>query len=77
MNKSLIKLLTDFGPLLIFFIVYYRGGKDLETAIPPLIVATIIAVIIIFYLEKKISQEKYEKIFLSKMIELTHYFQNY
>ena len=41
MNKSFIKLLTDFGPLLIFFIVYYRGGKDLATAIPPLIVATI------------------------------------
>ena len=54
MNKSLIKLLTDFGPLLIFFIVYYKGGKNLQTAIPPLIVATIIAVIIIFYLEKKI-----------------------
>ena len=54
MNKSFIKLLTDFGPLLIFFLVYYRGGKNLETAIPPLIIATIIAVIIIYYLEKKI-----------------------
>ena len=54
MNKSFIKLLTDFGPLLIFFTVYYKGGKDLQVAIPPLIVATIIAVIIIYYLEKKI-----------------------
>ena len=54
MNKSFIKLLTDFGPLLIFFIVYYRGGKDLQVAIPPLIVATIVAVIIVYYLEKKI-----------------------
>ncbi len=54
MNKSFIKLLTDFGPLLIFFIMYYRGGKDLQVAIPPLIVATIVAVIIVYYLEKKI-----------------------
>ena len=54
MNKSFIKLLTDFGPLIIFFIVYYKGGKNLETAIPPLIIATIFAVIIIYYLDKKI-----------------------
>ena len=54
MNKSFIKLLTDFGPLLIFFTVYYRGGKNLQVAIPPLIVATIVAVIIVYYLEKKI-----------------------
>ena len=54
MNKSFIKILTDFGPLFIFFIVYYRGGKNLETAIPPLIIATIFAVIIMYYLEEKI-----------------------
>ena len=54
MNKSFIKILTDFGPLFIFFIVYYKGGKNLETAIPPLIIATIFAVIIMYYLEKKI-----------------------
>ena len=54
MNKSFVKLLADFGPLLTFFVVYYRGGKNLETAIPPLIIATILAVIIIYYLEKKI-----------------------
>ena len=54
MNKSFVKLVADFGPLLIFFIVYYRGGKNLEVAIPPLIIATIIAVITIYYLEKKI-----------------------
>ena len=34
--------------------MYYRGGKDLQVAIPPLIVATIVAVIIVYYLEKKI-----------------------
>ena len=34
--------------------MYYRGGKDLQVAIPPLIIATIVAVIIVYYLEKKI-----------------------
>ena len=54
MNKSFIKFLTDFGPLLIFFIVYYRGGKDLVIAIPPLIIATLFAVVIVYFMEKKI-----------------------
>ena len=54
MNKSFVKLLTDLGPLLIFFIVYYKGGKNLLTAIPPLIVATLIAVLVVYFLEKKI-----------------------
>ena len=54
MNKSLLKFITDFGPLLIFFVVYSRSGKNLSTAIPPLIVATIIAVLISYIAEKKI-----------------------
>ena len=54
MNKSFLKFLTDFGPLLIFFTVYYKGGKNLVTAIPPLIVATLLAVLLVYYLEKKI-----------------------
>ena len=54
MNKSLIKFITDFGPLLIFFIVYYKSDKNLITAIPPLIIATLIAVAIVYMLEKKI-----------------------
>ncbi len=54
MNKSLIKFLTDFGPLLIFFYFYYNSDKDLQSAIPPLIIATIIAVLIVWLLEKKI-----------------------
>ena len=54
MNKSFLKFLTDFGPLLIFFIVYYRGGKNLIIAIPPLIVATLLAVLVVYFLEKKI-----------------------
>ena len=54
MNKSLLKFITDFGPLLIFFVVYYKGGKDLTVAIPPLIVATLFSVLIIYWMDKKI-----------------------
>ncbi len=54
MNKSLVKFITDFGPLFIFFMVYYKSGKNLSVAIPPLIVSTLIAVAIVYFVEKKI-----------------------
>ena len=54
MNKSLLKFITDFSPLLIFFLVYSKSGKNLSVAIPPLIIATIIAVLISYIVEKKI-----------------------
>ena len=54
MNKSLIKFFTDFGPLLIFFLYYYNNDKNLKIAIPPFIIATIVALIIVWILEKKI-----------------------
>ena len=54
MNKSLLKFVTDIGPLVIFFLFYYNSDKNLKIAIPPLIVATIISVLIIWILEKKI-----------------------
>ncbi len=54
MNKSFLKFLTDFGPLVIFFYFYYDSGKDLKVAIPPFIVATILALGIMWFLEKKI-----------------------
>ena len=54
MNKSFLKFLTDFGPLIIFFYYYYDSEKDLTIAIPPFIVATIIALLIVWILEKKI-----------------------
>jgi len=53
-NKSFLKFITDFGPLLIFFIIYYKSGNNLIAAIPPLIVATVIAVGIVYLVEKKI-----------------------
>ena len=54
MNKSFLKFLTDFGPLIIFFYYYYDSEKDLKIAIPPFIIATIIALLIVWILEKKI-----------------------
>ena len=49
-----MKFIADFGPLLIFFTIYYKNGNDLSAAIPPLIVATIIAVAVVYFIEKKI-----------------------
>ena len=54
MNKNLIKFATDFGPLLVFFSFYYKSEKNLIIAIPPFLVATIIALILVWILEKKI-----------------------
>ena len=54
MNKSFIKFITDFGPLLVFFFFYYNSDKNLKIAIPPFIIATIIALATVWILEKKI-----------------------
>ena len=54
MNKSFLKFITDFGPLLIFFTIYYKSGNNLKAAIPPLIISTLIAVAIMYVVEKKI-----------------------
>tara|TARA_E500000331_G_C17122702_1_gene654574 strand:- start:310 stop:858 length:549 start_codon:yes stop_codon:yes gene_type:complete len=54
MSKPIIKFITDFGPLLIFFIIYFNNDNSLELAIPPFIIATIISLIIVYFLEKKI-----------------------
>ena len=50
--KSLYKLLIDIGPLAVFFIFYTRSG--LQASILPFMVATIIAVLFSYILEKKI-----------------------
>ena len=54
MGKSTIKFVTDFGPLLIFFLIYFNSGQNLVIAIPPFIIATIISLLIIYFLEKRI-----------------------
>ena len=50
--KPLYKLLIDIGPLAIFFIFYTRSG--LQASILPFMIATIIAVLFSYILEKKI-----------------------
>jgi len=54
MLRPIIKLAADFGPLLIFFIIYFNNENDLKVAIPPFIVATFISLIVIYLLEKRI-----------------------
>jgi len=54
MNKSFLKFATDFGPLAIFFYYYYNNDKNLSVAIPPLIVATLFALAVVWFFEKKI-----------------------
>ena len=53
--KSISKLLIDIGPLAIFFIFYTRSG--LQASILPFMIATVIAVLFSYILEKKIPQE--------------------
>ena len=55
MHKPLIKFIADFGPLLIFFIIYFNNENDLKVAIPPFIIATLVALIVVYLLERKIS----------------------
>ena len=54
--KGLTKIIIDIGPLAIFFIFYTRGeeGKELQSAIIPLMIATIVAILFSYILEKKI-----------------------
>ena len=54
MNKPIIKFIADFGPLLIFFIIYFNNENNLKLAIPPFIIATLISLIVIYFLEKRI-----------------------
>ena len=54
MGRPIIKFLTDFGPLLIFFTVYFKNEQDLKIAIPPFVLATLIALVIVYVLERKI-----------------------
>ena len=50
--KSFYKILIDIGPLAVFFIFYTRSG--LQASILPFMVATVIAVLFSYILEKKI-----------------------
>ena len=50
--RSISKILVDIGPLVIFFIFYTRG--NLQSAILPFMIATVIAVLFSYIVEKKI-----------------------
>ena len=54
MNKSFVKFVTDFGPLVVFFLFYYNSDKNLKIAIPPFIIATLISLFVVWLIEKKI-----------------------
>ena len=54
MHRPIIKLLADFGPLLIFFVIYFNNNNDLKIAIPPFIIATLVALAVVYFLEKRI-----------------------
>ena len=54
MGRPIIKFLTDFGPLLIFFTMYFKNDQNLKVAIPPFIIATLFSLVIIYFLEKRI-----------------------
>ena len=54
MSRPVIKFIADFGPLLIFFTIYFKNNNDLKLAIPPFIIATLIALFVVYFLEKKI-----------------------
>ena len=54
MYRPILKFLTDFGPLLIFFIIYFNNDNNLKLAIPPFVIATLISLAITYLIEKKI-----------------------
>ena len=77
MNKSFLKFLTDFGPLVIFFYYYYDSEKDLRIAIPPFIIATILALAIMWFLEKKLPKVPLlSGVLITFFFCLTIYFDN-
>jgi len=77
MARPIIKFITDFGPLLIFFVVYFKNDHNLKLAIPPFIVATLIALIVMFILEKRIPMVPLASgILITLFGGLTIYFDN-
>ena len=77
MNKSFIKFVTDFGPLMVFFFYYYNSDKNLKIAIPPFIIATLVALTVIWLIEKKIPMiPLIGGILISLFGGLTIYFDN-
>jgi|TARA_Y100000294_G_C8490649_1_gene310666 intracellular septation protein len=53
--KNFLKFATNFGPLAIFLFVYYNSSKDLIIAIPPFIIATLVSLVVVWLIEKKLA----------------------
>ena len=74
--KGIIKFCCDFVPLIIFFIFYKKSGNILD-AIIPLILTTIVAIILLYILEKRIPiMPTFGCIIISIFGGLSLYFQN-
>ena len=54
MNRSIVKFIADFGPLLVFFTIYFYKENNLKVAIPPFIISTMISLVAVYLIEKKI-----------------------
>ena len=77
MYRPIIKFVADFGPLLVFFTIYFYNENDLKTAIPPFIIATVIALALVYLLEKKIPMVPLTSgILITLFGGLTLYFDN-
>jgi len=77
MNRPIIKFIADFGPLIVFFIIYFNNDQNLKVAILPFILATFISIAVVFFLEKKIPLVPLTSgILISIFGGLTLYFDN-
>ena len=77
MSRPIIKSLTDFGPLLIFFVIYFNYDQNLMVAIPPFIITTLIAIVVVYFIEKKIAMVPLTSgILITLFGGLTLYFDN-
>ena len=62
---------------MVFFFFYYNSDKNLKVAIPPFIIATLIALIVVWFLEKKIPMVPLiSGVLISFFGGLTIYFDN-
>ena len=67
--KGILKLFVDIGLLAIFFIFYTRGeeGTKLQSAILPLMIATIVAILISYiggdFIEHMVNGQHYSSSF--------------
>ena len=77
MTRPVIKFIAEFGPILIFFTIYLTNNNDLKLAITPFIIATFVALAVIYFLEKKIAMVPLTSgILVSLFGGLTLYFDN-